>query len=86
MRMIGMTGKDLIVYILQNDLVDKPVYENDKLLGFMNIDEAAVKFGVGTATIVVWIERGSLNAIRIGDEFFIPMNATNPIEGVKNVL
>ena len=85
MRMVEMTGKDLIIYILQNDLVDKPVYENGRLLGFMTVEETAVKFEVGVATILTWIQLETLTALRIGEELFIPIDATNPIEGVKNV-
>lgn len=85
MRMNGMTGKDLIIYILQNNLTDKPVYENGRLLGFMTIEEAAVKFEVGQATVLAWITLNKINAIRIGEALFIPIDAESPIEGVNNV-
>ena len=70
-----MTGKDLILYILQNDLEDEPLYENGNLLGFMNSDEAALKFKVGSATIEIWCQMGILPNVLIGDRYYIPVNA-----------
>ena len=75
-----MTGKDLIIYILKNDLEDKPVYANGKLLGFMNVHEAAAKMNVGVATIFTWLGMGKLSAIAIGSEIFIPMDAESPMK------
>ena len=70
-----MTGRDLIIYILKNNLEDKPVFENGKLLGFLTIDEAAFKFGVGPATIKVWYTLKVLEGIEIGEEIYIPADA-----------
>ena len=67
-----MTGRDLIIYILKNNLEDKPVFENGRLLGFMREVEAAVKFEVGIATIKAWVEMGILHGIKIGNEIYIP--------------
>lgn len=81
-----MTGRDLIIYILQNGLEDEPVYENGKLLGFMNEMEAAIKFGVTTATIRAWVSMKMLDGVWIGHSLYIPANAENPMKnGDKNV-
>lgn len=74
-----MNGRELILYILENGLEDEPVFENGKLLGFMTIGEAAVKFNVGTATIRVWVNEEMLKGIKIGDEIYIPANAERPV-------
>lgn len=74
-----MTGRDLILYILANGLEDKPVYEDGRLLGFMTLDEAAVKFEVGTATVRVWINEGMLYGIKIGEEIYIPADSEKPV-------
>lgn len=79
-----MTGRDLIIYILRNGLEDEPLYENGKILGFMNEMEAAVKFGTGTAVVRTWLELGTLEGVLIGDNWYIPINAINP-NGVSNV-
>lgn len=70
-----MTGRDLILYILQNGLEDEPVFDNGIFLGFMNINEAAVKFDVGAATVMAWYNTGMLPGIRIGESVYIPANA-----------
>ena len=63
-----MTGKDLIIYILQNDL------ENERILNLLTVDEAAVKFNVGPATIRVWFEYDVISGIKIGNELYILSN------------
>ena len=73
-----MTGKDLIIYILKNNLEDEPIFEDGIFLGFMTAMEAAVKFGVGINTIRLWVDMGSLDGIKIGDEIYIPADAKNP--------
>lgn len=73
-----MTGKDLIVYILMNDLENEPVFKNGKILGFMTAIEAAAKFEVGVSTIRWWVNLGLLEGIKLGDEIYIPADATKP--------
>lgn len=81
-----MTGRDLIVYILQNNLEDELVFQNGKFLGFMTEDEAAVKFNVGLATVRVWVAAGALHGVRLGNIVYIPANAKDPRKGVDDVL
>lgn len=81
-----MTGRDLIIYILQNGLEDEPVYKDGKIIGFIGEVEAAVKFGVTTATIRVWVSMGMLDGVVIGDSVYIPTNAEISMKnGEKNV-
>ena len=69
-----MTGRDLIMYILENGLEDEPVFENGTLLGFMTAQQFAERMSVGVATVEVWIELGYLSdVIRVGDTTLIPM-------------
>ena len=74
-----MTGRDLIIYILANGLEDKPLFTDGKLLGFLTEREAAVKFGVGVATVRVWASTHALDSIQIGNEYYIPANAESPM-------
>lgn len=67
-----MTWKEMIVYVLQNNLEDKEVFENGKINGFMTIPEAATKLEVGEATIKIWLELGYLEQIKVGETIFIP--------------
>lgn len=73
-----MTGRELILYILQNHLEDQEVFANDKFLDFMTVKDAAVKFEVGESTIRVWVKMDMLPSIRVGEEIFIPKTAPNP--------
>lgn len=74
-----MTGKDLILYILMNNLEDEPVLDEGRFLGFMTESEAAVKFGVTTATIRVWINQDVIKAYRISENVYIPCDTVNPM-------
>ena len=69
-----MTGRDLIIYILSNNLEDRPIFEDGRLVGFITVGEAAEKMNVGVATIYVWIRQKRLLGLFIGDEVYIPAN------------
>ena len=53
-----MTGRELILYILQNNLENEVVINQGLFVGFLNEKEAAIKFNVGIATIKAWRKRG----------------------------
>lgn len=69
-----MTGRDLILYILENNLENESVYKDGKLLGFISVEEYAVQKCVGIATVLVWIDEKRLPCIRIANKIFIPAN------------
>lgn len=46
-----MTGRDLIVFIMENRVEDEVIFENGGIPGFMTIDQAAEKWNVWTATV-----------------------------------
>lgn len=68
-----MTGRDLIIYILQNNLEDEEIFKDGKFIGFVTLSEAAVRLDVGVETVKVSIALGLLEgAIKLGDEYLIP--------------
>lgn len=69
-----MTGRDLIIYILMNNLEDEEVFKNGRILGFISETEAAEKLNVGTATVRAWIQKGYLKATKFNDIYYIPNN------------
>ena len=73
-----ITGRDLIVYILEHGLEDEPVFDDGIFLGFMKDIEAAVKFNVGLATIRAWCDIDALPYVRINGAIYIPANAKKP--------
>lgn len=75
-----MTGRDLIIYIMQNHLEDEPVFKDGKFIGFMTDAEAAEKLGVGKATIWTLISLGQLTGIMVGGKIYVPVDC----EVIKN--
>ena len=70
-----MTGKELILYILQNNLENEVVFKDGIFIWLMNEEEAAAKFGVGVATIKAWYICGMLSGTKIGDHLYFLRNA-----------
>lgn len=66
-----MTGRELIVYILSNNLEDEPIFKDGTFVGFTTVSKAAEKLDVGIATIYVWIAQNRLEHIRIGGLYFV---------------
>lgn len=66
-----MTGKDLIIYILENNLEDEPIVKDGKFIGFLTDEEVAAKLGVGVATINAMIGLGIIPGVTIGDNVYI---------------
>ena len=74
-----MTGRELIIYILQNGLEDEPVFKNGKFIGFITPDEVAVNTGVGPATVCAWVHQGRLPSEAVREGIYIPANAQSPM-------
>lgn len=73
-----VTGRDLIIYILANNLENEFVFKDGKFIGFITVDEAAAKMNVGDATIYAWITQGLLNCVVIGGTIYIPADFKAP--------
>lgn len=69
-----MTGRELILYILSNNLEDKPVFENGRFIGFLTPADVAVKKGVGLATIHAWMDLGVIEYVVFDGVRYIPAN------------
>ena len=68
-----MTGRELIMYILENHLEDEPVFQNGTFVGYVSDMKFAEMLGVGVATVRAWIMMGRIkDAIMIGDAMFVP--------------
>lgn len=80
-----MTGRELIIHILQNNLEDKEVFENGRLLDFITDGEAAAKLGVGVQTIRLWVARDKIPGVIFDTPCYIPANAVSLIKGDTNV-
>ena len=65
-----MTGKELIIYILQNNLEDEDIFKDGVFSGFMSEEEMAVSWEVGVATIRAAYKLGFFKGFEINDSIF----------------
>ena len=66
-----MTGRDLIIYILQNNLEDVEMFEDGKFACcFMSEEEMAVERDVGIDTIRAAYAIGLLKGVKIGNKIY----------------
>jgi hypothetical protein len=70
-----MTGRELIMYILENHLEDEPLFNDGRFLGFLTAEEYAAKRGVGKETVYTWFNLKLVDGVLIYDELYIPYNA-----------
>ena len=73
-----MTGKELILYILQNNLEDVVVLDGCVFLGFITEEEAAVKFNVGVETIRAWYQCRMIEGSKFGDSLYFRKDIADP--------
>ena len=78
-----MTGRELIIYILQNNLENEVLIKDGVFIWLMNEEEAAVKFNVGVATIKPWYVCGMLSGTKIGDHLYFLRNVNDPRKDEK---
>lgn len=78
-----MTGKELILYILQNNLENTVVLEDGFFIGFMTEEEAAAKFNVGVATIRAWYYCKRLKGTQIGGSLYFLKDVADPRITIK---
>lgn len=73
-----MTGRELIVFIMQNKLEETVMFE------LMSEAEAAVKFDVGISTIRVWHEYGYITGgLDIEGTLYLLKDTPDPRKEVK---
>lgn len=73
-----MTGREMIIYIMQNNLEDEIVLKDGFFTGFIDENEAAVKLGVGVETIKAWYALNWLSGIKIGEKLYFRKDVSNP--------
>ena len=66
-----MTGRDLILYILQNHLEDEPITLDGGFLNLIHESEAAVIFNVGIPTVRAWYDLKLIDGIKVADEVYM---------------
>lgn len=69
-----LTGRDLIIYILENGLENEPVVKDGTPIGFLTVDDVAKRLSFGTAAIRARITLGTIESVTIGGRPYIPAN------------
>lgn len=72
-----MSGRELIVYILENHLEDEEVFKDGKFVGFLTLEEAAIKLGSGTATVQVLLGMNEIDGIIMAKDTILIADDTN---------
>lgn len=75
-----MTGMELIMHIIENNLINEPVFKDDKFIGFLHEEEVAKRFDVGTATIRVLVNMDKLEGIRVNGKLYISISSIKKYE------
>lgn len=76
-----MTGRDLIVYILQNGLENEEIFKDGKFIGLKTVCEVAEELNVGVETVRAWCKLHMIEHISAGYiDYLIPGNYKNPLE------
>ena len=82
-----MTGRELIMYILENHLEDEPVFQNGTFIGYVSDVKFAEMLGVGVSTVHTWILLGRMkDTIMIGDSMFVPMFYVDELQKQKEIV
>lgn len=81
---MAITGRELMLYILENNLEDAVVVKDGVFIGFMSEEEAAVKFDVGVSTIRAWYACGKVKGTKIGDHLYFMRNMSDPRKDDKH--
>lgn len=66
-----ITGRELILYILENKLEDEPIILDGGFLDLLTVEQAAVKAGVGVETIYAGVALGLFRGVKIGNQLYI---------------
>lgn len=77
-----MTGRELILYILENGLEDEPVFKNGRFIGFLTAGEVALQTNVGVATVHAWIKNKNIPGVLVSEGLYIPGNYKAPVDAV----
>lgn len=72
-----MNGRELIIYIVENGLENVNLFSKEFFSFMLTIEQVAVKFNVGIATVKAWIQNGCLYAIKVDDVTYVTPDSLN---------
>lgn len=75
-----MDGRELIIYILKNNLEDEEVFSEEFWSRMPSPMTVAIKFKVGVSTVEAWIETRQLDAIKFNGKTFVTPDSLRKFE------
>ena len=78
-----MTGRDLILYILEHKLEDKPINEIGCFSYFITAKQAAAMWNVGEETVKTWFAMGKLSGIQFGKTIYINPSSSEYVKSLS---
>lgn len=79
-----MTGRELILYILQNNLENEDVFQDGKFIALKTLGEVAEECGVGKETVHTWAKLNMIPSAFIGKTLYIPANYISPLRNTND--
>lgn len=78
----GMTGRDMIIYIMKHHLENDELFFNEDqlavLLKLETLQEAAERFGESIETVKAWCILGRVKSIEINGVIYISRDSVDP--------
>ena len=77
-----MTGRELILAIIENGLENEDIFGDKGIFNFLNVkimsvEQVALKHNVGTETVHAWCALGKMKDIRINGKIYILLEDKN---------
>lgn len=66
-----MTGRDLIVYIIENHIEDVELFSDVTKSFLLPVEKAAVELECGVATVKALLSIGKIKDIKFNDKYYI---------------
>ena len=71
-----MKCKDLVIFIINNNLLDEEIESLKLSKSFLTLEQAAVKLGISTSSLKDIAEAGMLDYLKYGDELYFHENVS----------
>lgn len=69
-----MTGKDWIIFILNNNLLNEDIEDLKMNDSFLTLEDAAVKLGVGTNSLLDMIKLKLVDHVKFDGQIYVHKN------------
>jgi len=78
-----MNCRDLIIYILENNLLEEPVFKDSTFVGFVTDGDAAEKLKIGPASLKLMLDIYDVEHVNINGTIFIPYDFAKKMPHIR---